>query len=69
MITMDITGLSVDSISTLAMGMAQMDTLSKVNTGLLDMSLDNFSAQANELTKMMELSVNPSVGLNIDISL
>jgi len=65
---MDITGLSVDSIPTLAMGMAQMDTLSKVNTSLLDMSLDSFSAQASELTKMMELSVNPSVGSNIDVS-
>lgn len=66
---MDITGLSVDSISTLAMGMAQMKTLSEVNTGLLDMSLDNYSAQASEITKMMELSVNPNVGSNIDISL
>ena len=65
---MDITGLSVDSIPTLAMGMAQMDTLSKVNTGLLDMSLDNYDAQASALTKMMELSVNPSVGSNIDLS-
>lgn len=65
---MDITGLSVDSIQTLAMGMAQMNTLSQVNTGLLSMSLDTYSAQANELTKMMELSVNPSVGNNIDLS-
>lgn len=65
---MDITGLSVDSIPTLAMGMTQMDTLSKVNTGLLSMSLDTMSAQANELTKMMELSVNPSVGSNFDMS-
>ena len=65
---MDITGLSVDSIQTLAMGMAQMNTLSQVNTGLLSMSLDTYSAQGNELAKMMELSVNPSVGSNIDLS-
>jgi len=65
---MDITGLTVDSIPTLAVGMAQMNTLSAVNTGLLEMSLDNVSAQAGELTKMMELSVNPSVGSNIDVS-
>ena len=65
---MDITGLSVDSIPTLAMGMTQMNTLSQINTGLLEMSLDNFSAQASELTKMMELSVNPSVGGNFDMS-
>lgn len=66
---MDITGLSVDSIPTLAMGMTQMNTLSAVNTGLMSMALDNYSAQASELTKMMELSVNPNVGSNIDISL
>lgn len=65
---MDITGLSVDSIPTLAMGMKQIDTLSQVNTGLLSMSLDNASAQGSELVKMMELSVNPSVGSNFDMS-
>lgn len=65
---MDITGLGVDSIATLAMGMAQMNTLSQVNTGLLSMSLDNYTAQGSELTKMMELSVNPSVGSNFDMS-
>lgn len=65
---MDITGLSVDSIPTLAMGMAQAKTLSDVNTSLLGMSLDVVSSQANELTKMMELSVNPSVGGNFDMS-
>ncbi|MDO4188041.1 MAG: YjfB family protein [Lachnospiraceae bacterium] len=65
---MDITGLSVDSIPTLAMGMAQIDTLSKVNTSLLDMSLDTMSAQGSEIAKMMELSVNPAVGGNFDMS-
>lgn len=65
---MDITGLSVDSITTLAMGMKKMDALSQVNTGLLSMSLDNAAAQGNELVKMMELSVNPSVGGNFDMS-
>lgn len=66
---MDITGLSVDSVQTLAMGMAQMNTLREVNTGLLSMSLDNASVQGAALTKMMEQSVNPSIGGNIDISL
>ena len=66
---MDITGLSVDSITTLAMGMRQMETLSAVNTGLLSMSLDNLGAQGESLTKMMEQSVNPNIGGNIDISL
>lgn len=65
---MDITGLSVDSIPTLAMGMMQANTLSAINTGLLGMSLDTVSSQADSLTKMMEQSVNPSVGGNFDVS-
>lgn len=65
---MDITGLSVDGIPGLAMGMTQASILSKVNTGLLDMSLDAVSSQGDALTKMMEQSVNPAVGGNIDIS-
>ena len=65
---MDITGLSVDSIPTLAMGMSQINTLQSVNTALMSMSLDNASAQGSELAKMMELSVNPSVGSNFDMS-
>lgn len=65
---MDITGLGVDSIPTLAMGMSQANTLSAVNTGLLGMSLDVASSQADSLTKMMEQSVNPAVGGNFDMS-
>lgn len=65
---MDITGLSVDAIPTLAMGMTQANILSSVNTSLLGMSLDVVSSQAGELTKMMEQSVNPAVGGNFDMS-
>lgn len=65
---MDITGLSVDSITTLASGMSQMKALSAVNTALMSMSLDNANTQGGELVKMMEQSVNPAVGGNIDIS-
>lgn len=65
---MDITGLSIDAIPTLAMGMTQANTLSAVNMGLLDMSLDVVSTQADSLTKMMEQSVNPAVGGNFDMS-
>ncbi len=65
---MDITGLSIDSIPTLAMGMSQMKIMSDVNTSLLGMSLDVAQVQSAEMTKMMEQSVNPSVGGNIDIS-
>lgn len=65
---MDITGLSVDSIPTLAMGMAQINSLQSVNTALLSQSLDTAKEQAASLTKMMEQSVNPAIGGNFDVS-
>lgn len=65
---MDITGLNIDSIPTLAMGMSQANILRDVNTSLLGMTLDVAQVQSAEMTKMMEQSVNPAVGGNIDIS-
>jgi len=65
---MDITGLSVDSIPTLAMGLTQMKTLQTVNTALVGIALDTAQVQGDSLTKMMEQSVNPSIGGNIDVS-
>lgn len=65
---MDITGLNLDSIPTLAMGMSQANILRDVNTSLLGMTLDVAQVQSAEMTKMMEQSVNPAVGGNIDIS-
>ena len=65
---MDITGLSVDSIPTLAMGMSQINALQSVNTSLMGMALDNAEVQGDGLTKMMEMSVNPGIGANFDMS-
>lgn len=65
---MDITGLNLDSIPTLAMGMSQANILRDVNASLLGMTLDVAQVQSAEMTKMMEQSVNPAVGGNIDIS-
>ena len=65
---MDITGLSVDSIPTLAMGMSQINALQAVNTSLMGMALDNAEVQGEGLTQMMEMSVNPGIGANFDMS-
>lgn len=46
-------------------GMTVMDT---VNTMLLDKQLDNFQAMGDSTVRMMELSVNPSIGSNFDVS-
>lgn len=65
---MDIRGISGGSMPVLTEGMSQKGVMGAVSTKLLDMSLNNFSAQAESLTKMMEMSVNPAVGGNIDLS-
>lgn len=58
--------LSVDNIPYVATAMAQSDVLTKVGVGVLESQLDVASAEVAELTKMMELSVNPNIGANFD---
>lgn len=58
----------IGSIPALSMAMAQTDVLGKVGTGILSKTLDVASQQSAELTKMMELSVNPAIGSNFDMS-
>jgi hypothetical protein len=40
---------------------------SMVEVAMLSKSLDTYQAAGESLTKMMELSVNPDLGQNIDI--
>ncbi len=60
-------------IPALSMAMAQQDLLSQVGTAMLSKSLDLMEVAGEGITEMadtaaMELSVNPAVGGNIDIS-
>jgi hypothetical protein len=55
-------------IPSLSMAMSQNKVMSDVGVAMLDMSLDNFSEAGDTMAKLMEQSVNPSVGGNIDIS-
>lgn len=61
---MDIAGLSMD--------LANISTMSKVSTAVLDKTMETNEAMGAGLLKMMdsaamENSVNPSVGGNLDI--
>lgn len=60
-------------IPSLSMGLAQSRTLNEVGTAMLAKSLDNLEStgaqMVNMMTTSMELSVNPSIGANIDIYL
>lgn len=60
--------MSMPDIPMLSMAMAQSDVLGKVGTSLLSETLDVASENGAALTKMMELSVNPSLGANFDMS-
>ncbi len=55
-------------IPSLSMAMSQNKVMSDVGVAMLDMSLDNFSEAGDTMAKLMEQSVNPAVGGNIDVS-
>lgn len=55
-------------IAALSMAMAQDRVMTDVGTALLSKAIDQGQETGDTLTKMMELSVNPDIGGNIDIS-
>ncbi|NLG05284.1 MAG: putative motility protein [Clostridia bacterium] len=56
-------------IPALSMYMAQSQTLSQVGIALLDKNLETVEGMGEDMTKMLERSVTPELGGNIDISL
>ncbi|SKB57921.1 Putative motility protein [Lachnospiraceae bacterium] len=54
-------------IASLSMGMAQSKSLQDIGTAVLAKSLDTVEAAGDSMVKMMEQSVNPGLGANIDI--
>lgn len=64
---MDITPMP--DIAKLSTAMAQSEVMTKFSTELLATQLDTMQEATATMTQMMELSVNPSIGTSIDISL
>lgn len=56
-------------IAALSMNIAQTNVLNQVNIAMLSKSLDTTEAIGDGLTKMLEQSVTPSIGGNIDVSI
>lgn len=56
-------------ITALSSSLASVSTGNDISTLLLSKSLDTFEEQGMGMVKMMEQSVNPSVGANIDVRL
>ena len=56
-------------IPALSMAMSQSRLMNEVNVAVLSQSLDMYQTAGDMITKqMMEASVNPELGGNIDIS-
>lgn len=56
-------------IPALSMAMAQTQLQTDIGTAVLSKAIDTTTDLGAGLTQMMELSVNPEIGSNIDISL
>lgn len=56
-------------IAALSMMQSQNKVLTAVSTAVLDMNLDSMKTMGDNLTKMLEQSVNPHLGQNIDVRL
>ncbi|QHQ60011.1 putative motility protein [Anaerocolumna sedimenticola] len=56
-------------ISMASMLQSQSQIITQVSTAVLNMNLDTVEGMGDSLVKMMEQSVNPNVGQNIDIKI
>lgn len=57
--------MSMISLASLA---SQTTTANDIGVAVLDMALEDIDAMGDGMKKIMELSVNPGLGANIDIS-
>ncbi len=55
-------------IAALSMSLNQINTSSEVGVAMLSKALDTQETMGAEMVKMMEQSVNPHIGANIDVS-
>lgn len=56
----------VESIANLSVAMSQNRLASDVSTAMLDKTMDTWKEQGAEMVKMMEASVQPYLGQNIN---
>lgn len=56
-------------IALTSIALSQSQLMTNVNIAVLKKSLDTVEVSADNMIKMMEQSVNPSVGQNVDIKL
>ena len=54
-------------IAAISMAMSQQNLMTNINVALLSKGLDNVEELGTDMIKMMEQSVQPNLGSNIDI--
>lgn len=62
-------GVIIVDIDALSISMSQASLGQKVGVSVAKLAMENSTQDSAELTKMMELSVNPNVGQNFDVSI
>ncbi|MBQ7635751.1 MAG: YjfB family protein [Lachnospiraceae bacterium] len=55
-------------IAAMSMSLNQINTSSDIGVAMLSKALDTQETMGAEMVKMMEQSVNPHIGANIDVS-
>lgn len=61
--------MNINSLSTTNISVSDVGTMSPIDTSMLKKSLDMVETNGAMLVKMMEQSVNPNIGSNIDVRL
>jgi hypothetical protein len=56
-------------IPALSMAMSSANLVNQVGTAMLSKSLDNADVMGEGIKKIMEASVNPAIGQNVDYSI
>lgn len=54
-------------IAALSMASSQANLMTQVNTAVLSMNLSSIKQMGENITKLMEQSVTPNLGQNIDV--
>ena len=56
-------------IAALSMSLSQMKVANQASISVLKLTLDTAQEQMEDMTKIMEQSVNPHIGSNLDLKL
>lgn len=61
--------MNINALSSTNISLTDTGNMNQIDFAMLKKSLDNVETSGAALTKMMEQSVNPNLGANIDIRL